>query len=139
MPFGYKIKTKEQLRNLFNAKKRAELIGFDDFDDFYNWYNEQPKICTYCQMNEIELQEIVITSRLSSKRFPSNGEIGQGKNRGIWLEIDRMNPIGLYSRENCVLACYFCNNDKSDVFSYDQYREFFQNRAQFLRGLIERN
>jgi hypothetical protein len=82
------------------------------------------------------MQELSITGILTSKRFPQEGTVGRGTNRGVWLEVDRIDPNGLYSRDNCVLCCYFCNNDKSDVFAGDQYVQFFQNRVAYLRQLL---
>ena len=55
----------------------------------------------------------------------------------MWLEVDRINPYDkFYHKENCVLACYFCNNDKSDIFSFDQYKNFKENRLNFLKSLL---
>jgi hypothetical protein len=88
-------------------------------------------------LNEVESQELSIRGILTSNRFPKNGIIGQGKSRAVWLEVDRINPNGSYSRENSVLCCYFCNNDKSDVFSGEMYSQFFQNRVTFLRQLLK--
>ena len=82
------------------------------------------------------MQEISMTSVLTSKRFPQDGTVGRGTNRAVWLEVDRIDPNGLYSRENSVLCCYFCNNDKSDVFDGNQYSCFIQNRVEYLRNLL---
>ena len=35
--------------------------------------------------------------------------------------MERKDARGQYSPENCVLACYPCNNAKSDVFSYEEF------------------
>ena len=43
--------------------------------------------------------------------------------RGINLEVDRIEPKELYSPKNCILACYPCNNAKSDVFSFEEFKE----------------
>lgn len=64
--------------------------------------------------------------------------LGRGQSRGMWLEIDRLKPKDNYSLDNCVLCCYFCNNDKSDVFHGDDYREFQGNRVGYLRKLLNK-
>lgn len=136
MPFIYQPKTIPQLRNSYNSKVRDGVNGFNNFEDFLDWYHGQEFICHYCGLTEEEMQEISMTGILTSKRFPQNGIVGQGTSRAVWLEVDRIAPNGLYSRNNCVLCCYFCNNDKSDVFSGDIYANFFQNRVEFLRQLL---
>lgn len=39
----------------------------------------------------------------------------------IYLEVDRQKPTGDYNVGNCVLACFICNNAKSDVFQYEEF------------------
>ena len=111
--------------------------GFKTFENFKNWYELQDKVCYYCGLTEVESQQVVRFA-LASKRFPLNGKTGRGKSRGMYLEIDRRKPgtNQEYSETNCVLACYFCNNDKSDVFDDDQYKSFISDRPGFLRGLL---
>jgi len=136
MPFTYVPKSKKKLKENYSNRLRKGVNGFGSLDDFINWYNEQDLICNYCGLSEIEMQEISMTGILTSNRFPQNGIIGQGTNRAVWLEVDRIESNGLYSRDNCVLCCYFCNNDKSDVFDGNQYSRFFQNRVEYLRSLL---
>ncbi|MBC8214775.1 MAG: HNH endonuclease [Candidatus Marinimicrobia bacterium] len=136
--FEYKTKPEEKLRSNFSQRKSKGLNGFDDVKDFLHWYEHQDKICYYCELKEEEMQEIVIGGILKSNRFPQNGIIGRGQSRGVWLEVDRLNPKGNYSRDNCVLCCYFCNNDKSDVFHGDDYKEFMENRVGYLKQKIDK-
>jgi 5-methylcytosine-specific restriction endonuclease McrA len=135
--FIYVEKPIDKLKSNFNERKRKNLNGFIDFEDFYNWFVSQKKTCFYCGIDEYVVQRIVTKSILTSNRFPSNGILKQGRSRGMWLEVDRLNPKNNYSRENCVLCCYFCNNDKSDVFNGLEYKKFFENRNQYLRDLIK--
>ncbi len=121
---------------MFKTKKP---MGFSSIEVFSDWYFNLPKVCHYCGLKEEESQEIIHEGILVSKRFPKGGLIHRGVFRGYWLEIDRKNPNGKYSIENCVLACVFCNNDKSDVFSEDQYKEFCMDRIGFLRKLLTAN
>ncbi len=135
--FKYVEKPIEKLKTNYNERKRKNLNGFIDFKDFYTWFLSQKKTCYYCGIDEDIVQRIVTTSKLTSNRFPLNGILKQGRSRGMWLEVDRIDPKNIYSRENCVLCCYFCNNDKSDVFDGLEYKKFFENRNQYLRDLIK--
>ena len=135
----YKLTPIKSLKSNFSQRKGKGLNSFDSFEDFHNWYNKQNKVCYYCGLREEEMQKIVLKGILKSNRFPHNGIIGRGQSRGIWLEVDRLEPKENYSSENCVLCCYFCNNDKSDVFNAIEYKEFKENRVEFLRRKLNDN
>lgn len=136
MYLKYRQKPEEKLKADFSRRKRKGLNDFENFHAFKNWYDLQEKVCHYCGLKEEESQEIVLTGVLKSNRFPQNGILGRGKSRGMWLEIDRLNPKESYSTKNCVLSCYFCNNDKSDVFDGKAYKEFRNDRVGFLKRLL---
>jgi hypothetical protein len=139
MSFEFKPKPIEKLKADFSRRKRKGLSAFVDFEEFQSWYNSQEKVCYYCGLREEESQSLVLSGILKSNRFPQNGVLGQGQSRGMWLEIDRLIPKENYSLHNCVLCCYFCNNDKSDVFHGKEY-EFFQNdRVGYLRKILNQN
>jgi len=80
-------------------------------ESFYIWYEnrakEQKGLCEYCHL-----------PGPTSTHY--GGSFRKGK-RGLHLEVDRKDAEGRYSPENCVLACYPCNNAKSDVFSYKEF------------------
>lgn len=137
--YKYELKPIDKLKANFSQRKSAELNSFDDFEDFLDWYNQQEKSCFYCGIEESAVQEIVMTGILKSSRFPKNGIIGRGQSRGVWLEVDRVEPKENYSRKNCVLSCYFCNNDKSDVFHGNDYKSFKSDRPGYLRKLLKTN
>jgi len=136
MPFTYLPKPIEKLKADYSRRNQKNQNGFKDFDEFLNWYNNQDKFCYYCGLKEEESQKIVMTGILKSNRFPQNGILGRGQSRGMWLEVDRLSPKENYSPSNCKLCCYFCNNDKSDVFHGDDYKAFQSNRVGYLRELI---
>lgn len=138
MKFNYVQKPLNKLKADYSRRSSNEKDAFGNFESFFNWYNQQEKICHYCGLSEAESQEIVMTSLLTSNRFPKDGKSGRGQGRGIWLEVDRIKPKESYSKENCVLACYFCNNDKSDVFDGDEYKKFMSNRVEYLKELINK-
>jgi hypothetical protein len=77
-------------------------------DDFIAWYTEQESKCFYCGTSLEEL--IKFYNSTSSKR-----------NRGKSLEVERIED-NHYSRDNCKLCCYWCNNSKSDVFSLEEFQ-----------------
>ena len=76
-----------------------------DFDDLIN-----RKVCHYCQISLDEIE--ILGERL--KLFKKNL-------RGWKLEIDRLNSNKEYRPENCVMACYWCNNAKTDEFSENEF------------------
>jgi predicted DNA-binding protein YlxM (UPF0122 family) len=114
-----------RLRNLFSKKKSllGDKFQFKDFPSFYGWYKNQEEICFYCKSEQFKISLLVKeglqknTFGLTSKRFDK---------RAHNLEIERKNSLSnVYNETNCVLACYFCNNDKSDYISSEEYINFF--------------
>lgn len=114
-------------RSLYHNKKKLIVFDFDDFNAFYKWhqiqYETQASKCYYCDTDED------VISELFSKKFQ---HIKRNK-RGKHLEIERKNSVNnLYNKDNCVLACVFCNNDKSDIFNEKEYFEYLKDRKGFL-------
>lgn len=83
-------------------KRNIDL--FMTLEDFTMWYNSQKRICVYCNREESE----VIKDR--------NGRFGR-------LTIDRIDNAKGYTTDNIVLACYRCNDIKSDDISYEKMLE----------------
>jgi hypothetical protein len=134
----YVFKSKSQILNIFYSKKNKSR-KFRSSKDFLEWYTENvsDKSCYYCGLTERESQQLVKKGLLKSKRFPIIGDLHlKGRTRGFWLELDKVDPNGPYSETNCVPCCYFCNNDKSDVFTGQQYKLFSTDRIKFLKGLL---
>jgi len=88
-----------------------------DSRSFYGWYQEQAdkqkKCCAYCGLPG-DTKEYYYRHFRPDK----NGHC----RRGLALEVEKNNNEP-YSPSNCVLACYPCNNAKSDVFFYDEFVE----------------
>ena len=140
MEFKYSERSNDvfkKLKRKYYSIVKSGNDGFGSVQDFILWYEKQKLECFYCKITEKDCYEIVMNGLLTSGRFPTKGNVKQGKSRGMYLEIDRSDePKGKYSVKNCVLCCYFCNNDKSDIFNRQQYLTFFQNRTKFLRDLL---
>lgn len=105
----------KMISNRYSSIKSRVAYDLQKFwprEKFINWYKNKPKICCYCQCTDIELKkfyELKYSEKV--KRV----------NRGQSLEIERKKDIE-YTEENCELSCYWCNNAKSDVFTYDEFK-----------------
>lgn len=121
-----------RIRSLYHNKKDSEGFGFESFNRFYQWYriqyqNQEGK-CYYCKTDE------KVIAMLFEKKFQNRKRTTRGKH----LEIERRDATdNLYNEENCVLACYFCNNDKSDIFNENEYLEYLRDRKGFLTTQFE--
>ena len=102
------------LSSIYRRIKRNCCIEWhEDAKTFYKWYETQLERqndhCYYCHLPGD-------TKKHYGKWFR------EGR-RGKRLEVDRIASKEPYSPDNCVLACYPCNNAKSDVFSYEEFLE----------------
>lgn len=81
--------------------------------DLFQWYESAPKICAYCGLPENKLEELNKLPNHINKRYP---------HRGTSLEIDRkQSQLAYINIENLVLACYWCNNAKTDTFTHSEF------------------
>jgi len=121
------IQVIQRIRSLYHNKKQLDGFAFSTFNDFYKWHklqfvNQKGK-CYYCKTEE----HVIAT--LFEKKYHNRKRTTRGKH----LEIERKDSINnIYSKDNCVLACYFCNNDKSEFFSEQEYFEYLKDRNAFL-------
>ena len=102
-------------QHLYTIYRRIKSNCCEDWESnpqsFYEWYEKQEssqnKSCIYCGL-----------SGNTTERYKKIFREGR---RGVHLEVDRKISKAKYSPENCVLACYPCNNAKSDVFTYEEF------------------
>jgi len=88
-------------------------------------------VCYYCGVNEQILSDLYYDQKDTCKTK---------RNRGAWFELDRRDSSfenNIYSKENMVLCCYFCNNHKSDVVSSNDMRLYFG--KQMFQFLIDKH
>lgn len=99
----------------------SKLLGFESKERFIDWYLHELYFhqcsCHYCGIKIYELRNLIERGIIRGRKV-SNGGI-----RGLNFEIDRKNPFDEYNERNCVLSCYYCNNDKSNTFDYEIYKE----------------
>lgn len=81
-------------------------------DYFFNWYfKEMKKGCYYCGQDNLLYV-------FKNKKFPEKAKNQPRR----FLELDRKDNDDVnYGKENCVLACYPCNNAKSNVFNEKEF------------------
>ena len=97
-----------------------------DRKDFILWYVNTTKKCYYCECTEKQLTKFHEITK--SKRY---------KTRGNSLEIERLKDES-YSKNNCVFACYWCNNAKSDVFSPKKFKSIGLEIGKVIRRSIKK-
>jgi len=115
--YGELIKSIQKVRVLHQSIKNrsGEKYKFNGFKNFYNWYINEEQTCCYCGITEQSLQAI-----------KDNGWATK-RHRGSKLEVERVDTnSNNYSEDNCALACYFCNNHKSDVITKDDFSTYFK-------------
>lgn len=101
------------IRKLWSKKCNAV-----DFWDFHKWYCSADRECHYCGITEDQIFELDFLNRLYTKRLTT---------RGRTLEIERVEPNKPYDVvKNLTLACYWCNNAKSDEFSEKEFKPIAQ-------------
>ena len=81
-------------------------------EDFQEFISRKHK-CEYCDITKEKITSLINSGKLNKKK----------DTRGWSLEIDRKKPNFEYTRENCVWCCYWCNNAKTDEFSYDEFKK----------------
>lgn len=112
------------VRKNYNKQKHSATVeGFKDASDLAIWYyekfKEQGGKCCYCETHISVIKKIIDKGLLGVRQVKGTGV------RGPKLEIERIDTIdNVYSRENCMLSCYYCNNDKSYCFNSEDYKKW---------------
>ena len=113
------IEQESRIKSYYKSNK-IKLVGFETPERFINWYLHELYInnnkCHYCSTSILDIRDLLNRGIITGRAVRGKGI------RGNNLEIDRMMPGEEYSERNCVISCYYCNNDKSNTFSYDTYR-----------------
>ena len=115
---------KDDLKYIYDRFKKKQ----DDYKDAFNgsfeaflawWCEKTPedgiRRCYYCEVDERALKDAFDLKIISSKKRSFSGE----------LQIERKDPNGDYSADNCEFACVMCNNAKSDMISADDFTTYF--------------
>jgi 5-methylcytosine-specific restriction endonuclease McrA len=97
----------EALRQEYINKIFPLIFPPEKFDSLIN-----AEECVYCGITTLKVVELANKQQLFKKNY-----------RGWSLEVDRIDSNYEYSPENCVMACYWCNNAKTDEFTHEEFKE----------------
>lgn len=118
------IKRAKQI--FYNKWSNPAFTYFNEkgIDHFVNWFLSLDKKCCYCGIEEHKIKALFESGRLSTKR-----------SRGKSLELERVDSASNeYTEMNCKLACYFCNNHKSDIITKEEHKKYF---ASSIRSYLD--
>ena len=107
-----------ELKHIREALKRPLKLWRDKdmsvcFWEFADWYLTNSVSCCYCGCTQADLEELVSSGRIQAK-----------SGRGRILELERKKPNEPYSNfANLALACYWCNNAKTDSFTEAEFSQ----------------
>ena len=126
-----KIEFARARKNLHNKERAA----FGSKDNLATWFVEKLKsqnfCCYYCRTSIFDINKLINANLLKTRAVRGDGC------RGPVLEIDKNDNT--YVPDNCVLSCYYCNNDKSYTSTMKDYKEFFgENRHRYFEILLKK-
>ncbi len=100
---------KAKLLKEYKAYFITDYFPFSKFEKIYS-QNPEERVCHYCKLSDEDNKKLRDLSQINTKR-----------GRGFSMEIDRIKPNYEYTADNIVLACYWCNNAKTDEFSESEF------------------
>ena len=121
MPYTIKqdlflIEEEKKIKKYYSVNK-SKQIGFEDRQSFINWYMHELYInenkCHYCETSILKIRELLNAGLINGMAVRRLGKSGPS------LVTDKKDASGIYDYQNCVLSCYYCNNDKSNTFTYE--------------------
>lgn len=119
------------IKNQYDAQTKSLLQNDLPWIENNSKIKQTDCVCYYCGINEQILSDLYYDQKYTCKTK---------RNRGAWFELDRRDSSfenNIYSKENMVLCCYFCNNHKSDVVSSNDMRLYFG--KQMFQFLIDKH
>jgi len=99
----------DRLRNHYIFNIYNNVFPRIEFDQMVQKANE----CEYCHITKAQIKTLIEKQKLSKKHIT----------RGWSFEIDRKAANLEYDIDNCVICCYWCNNAKTDEFSYSEFKK----------------
>ena len=126
------IKTADRRSRIVKLRATYKRKGYKQtpFDEFRKKCEELEKSneCYYCGITLKEINQLFELQLIMTKR---------SNTRGKSLEYERVEPNKAYEDlNNLKLACYWCNNAKSDEFSADEFKPIGKQIGDALRARL---
>lgn len=106
-------KLKELDKSELKEKFQADYV--DQFEEVFpeQDFNQiaSAEQCYYCELKEEDFEKLYDHHKIYKKAA-----------RGWKLEMDRKSANYEYTKDNCVMACYWCNNAKTDEFDAKEFK-----------------
>lgn len=120
-----KIGLLKELEDYYVREVFPLIFPLAEFDEL-----TKSKACFYCGITEDQVVELAKRKKLYKKNL-----------RGWHMEIDRLDSNYEYTRKNCEMCCYWCNNAKTDEFSPGEFKRvgeviasIWENRRRPIHG-----
>lgn len=110
-----------QCRRYYTEVEFKKIFPKEELIDMVVHSNE----CYYCKVTKEEIDQLTKEGKVRTKR-----------ERGFKFEIDRLNPNKEYTKENCRMCCYWCNNAKTDEFTADEFMEIAKGISQIWKDRL---
>lgn len=129
---AFRDSERERVRKVYSKARPGKDDGFISADDLVTWWmqeiEESSGCCAYCGTSIMLIRALIGANKLEVRK------IGYGY-RGPNLELEQKDPHRGYTRDNCDLASYYCNNDKSYIYGEHEYRKFLDGRNGYILNI----
>lgn len=119
---AYRVEERKRVLKLFSRNKHGKSEGFMSATALADWWigklDSQNGCCVYCATHIVLIEQLIEEGWLKSRAVRGTGK------RGPRLELERIDASGAYRPSNCALVCYYCNNDKSYIYSAEDYKKY---------------
>lgn len=122
----------KQMKAIIDKFTEEREFGFGSFTKFYEWYDAQEPKCHYCGTTESNLKKLFKEKDDESEK-EKKPLYSKKRSFTATLQVDRKNSDEGYNEKNCVLACAFCNNAKSDMVRYKDLEFFKEHFKEFVQ------
>lgn len=108
------LKSDHILFEKYLSKVFPILYTKEDFNGDIKKCKQEDSKCEYCETSLKEIRNLINNNKIRNKRSDT---------RGSSFELDRKEPNYEYYKDNVVLSCYWCNNAKTDEFTYKEFKD----------------